>query len=367
MENKNSLYRNIKKNKFSKICEPLKHPLQAIVVGLLIGGVIIAFSGFNPFEAIIGMFKGGFGSAYYLTTTLTRSVPIIFAGLAGALAWGSGYSSLGAAGQMVLGAFTSAVVAVICPGPTVFVVTMSLLSGALVGVLYSLISAYVSERFKLDLLIITLMMNYIADYIASYFTTYVVKDPLGLDSSAIQTQKLTDNILPKMFKGYSLHLGFVIAVICVLVILFIMKKTSFGYKAKMGGLNPNFANYGGINSTKMMYYVLMLSGALAGVGGACEVLGTRYRYVDSMITSPGYAWTGIIASLMSSNHPVGILVSSIFLAGLTTGGSTIERSMGVPSEVTTIIQGIITLLITAKFAVKWYKKKQNITDKEGVQ
>ena len=81
MENKNSLYRNIKKNKFSKICEPLKHPLQAIVVGLLIGGVIIAFSGFNPFEAIIGMFKGGFGSAYYLTTTLTRSVPIIFAGL----------------------------------------------------------------------------------------------------------------------------------------------------------------------------------------------------------------------------------------------------------------------------------------------
>ena len=101
MENKNSLYRNIKKNKFSKICEPLKHPLQAIVVGLLIGGVIIAFSGFNPFEAIIGMFKGGFGSAYYLTTTLTRSVPIIFAGLAGALAWGSGYSSLGAAGHII--------------------------------------------------------------------------------------------------------------------------------------------------------------------------------------------------------------------------------------------------------------------------
>ena len=170
-----------------------------------------------------------------------------------------------------------------------------------------------------------------------------------------------------MFEGYSLHWGFVIAIICVLIVLFIMKRTSFGYKAKMGGLNPNFANYGGVNSTKMMYYVLMLSGALAGIGGACEVLGTRYRYVDNMITSPGYAWTGIIASLMSSNHPVGILVSSIFLAGLTTGGSTIERSMGVPSEVTTIIQGIITLLITAKFAVKWYKKKQNTTDKKGVQ
>lgn len=357
----------IAKSKIASWYAPLKHPLQAVVVGLLLGGVIIALSGFNPFEAIIGMFKGGFGSAYYLTTTLTRAIPIIFAGLAGALAWGSGYSSLGAAGQMVLGAFTSSVVAVICPGPPVVVVTAALISGALVGVLYSLVSAYVSERFKLDLLIITLMMNYVADYIASYFTTYVFKDPLAVDSSAIQTQKLTDNILPKMFEGYSLHWGFIIAIICVLIVLFIMKKTSFGYKAKMGGLNPNFANYGGVNSTKMMYYVLMLSGALAGLGGAIEVLGTRYRYVDSMITSPGFAWSGIIASLMSSNHPVGILVSAIFLAGITTGGSTIERSMGVPSEVTTIIQGIITLLITARFVVKWYKKQQNAENKGGAQ
>lgn len=361
MKNKNSLV----KAKFTNLYGALKHPMQAVAVGLLLGGVIIGLSGFNPFEAIIGMFKGGFGSAYYLTTTLTRSVPIIFAGLAGALAWGSGYSSLGAAGQMVLGALTSSIVAAVCPGPPVFVVMMALISGALAGVLYSIISAYISENYKLDLLIITLMMNYVADYIASYFTMYVFKDPLAVDSTAVQTQKLTDNILPKIFDQYSLHWGFVIALIAVVVILFIMKKTSFGYKAKMGGLNPNFANYGGVNSRKMMYYVLMLSGALAGLGGACEVLGSRYRYVDAMITSPGYAWTGIIASLMSSNHPVGILVSAVFLAGITTGGSTIERSMGVPSEVTTIIQGIITLLITAKFAVKWYKK--NKSTKEGAQ
>ena len=353
-------------SKISKFFEPLKHPIQAIIVGLILGGVIIGLSGFNPFEAIMGMFKGGFGSLYYLTTTLTRSIPIIFAGLAGALAWGSGYSSLGAAGQMVLGAFTSAVVAANLKGPAVFVVIVALITGMIVGILYSILSAYLSERFKLDLLIITLMLNYVADYIASYFTTYVVKDPLAVDSSAIQTQKLTETILPKMFKGYSLHYGFIIALIAVFLILFIMKKTSFGYKAKMGGLNPNFANYGGINSTKMMYYVLMLSGAIAGLGGACEVLGARYRYVDAMITSPGYAWTGIIASLMSSNHPVGILVSSIFLAGLTTGGSTIERSMGVPSEVTTIIQGIITLLITARFVAKWYKKNKEVSTKKGV-
>ncbi|MGL4736604.1 MAG: ABC transporter permease [Cellulosilyticaceae bacterium] len=347
-----------------KTLKALKLPLIATLVGFFIGGIVIALSGFNPFEAIRGLLVGGFGSTYYLTTTLTRATPIIFAGLAGALAWGSGYPSLGAAGQMVMGAMVSAMVAVVCPGPSFFVVIVSLLAGILAGMAYSLISIWVSERFQLYLLIITLMMNYIADYIASYLTAYVVKDPLGMDSSAIQTQLIQDSILPKLIKGYTLHWGFILAVLAVLIIYFIMKKTTFGYKAKMGGLNPQFANYGGIKSSRMMYYVLLLSGALAGLGGACEVLGTRYRYVDGMITSPGYAWSGIIASLMSSNHPIGILVSAIFLAGLTTGGSTIERSMGVPSEVTIIIQGIITLLITAKFTIK-FSKKRSAKNKEA--
>lgn len=347
-----------------KTLKALKLPLVATLVGLFIGGIVIALSGFNPFEAIRGLLVGGFGSTYYLTTTLTRATPIIFAGLAGALAWGSGYPSLGAAGQMVMGAMVTAMVAVVCPGPSFFVVIVSLGAGILAGMAYSLISIWVSERFQLYLLIITLMMNYIADYIASYLTAYVVKDPMGMDSSAIQTQLIQDSILPKLIKGYTVHWGFILAVLAVILIYFIMKKTTFGYKAKMGGLNPQFANYGGIKSSRMMYYVLLLSGALAGLGGACEVLGTRYRYVDGMITSPGYAWSGIIASLMSSNHPIGILVSSIFLAGLTTGGSTIERSMGIPSEVTVIIQGIITLLVTAKFAIK-FSKKSSAKNKEA--
>lgn len=340
-----------------KMLKSLKLPLISIAIGLFIGSIIIALSGFNPFDAISGLITGGFGTTYALTTTLTRATPIIFAGLAGALAWGSGYPSLGAAGQMVIGALVTSIVAVSCPGPDFAVLIVSLLSGILAGMLYSLISIWVTQRFQLYLLIITLMMNYIADYIGSYFASYIVKDPNGLDSSAIQTELIQGSILPKLIQGYTVHWGFILAIVVTLLIFFIMKKTTFGYKAKMGGLNPLFAEYGGIKSTRMMYYVLLLSGALAGLGGACEVLGTRYRFVDGMITSPGYAWSGIIASLMSSNHPIGIFVSAIFLAGLTTGGSSIERSMGVPSEVTIIIQGIITLLITAKFVIKYKKKK----------
>lgn len=334
------------------------HPLTAVLAGFILGGILIALSGFHPFQAVWGMLTGGYGTAYALTTTLTRAAPIIFAGLAGALAWGSGYSSLGAAGQMTLGALVCAVTAANMRGPALLVMIISIISGIAAGVLYSLISAWISERFQLFLLVITLMLNYVADFAASYLTTYVVKDPTGLDASAIQTQKIVKGILPKLFPKYSLHWGFILAVLSVLLILFIMKKTSFGYKAKMGGLNPNFASYGGINRTRMMYRVLALSGAIAGFGGACEVLGNTHRYIDSMISSPGYAWSGVITTLMANNHPVGVLFSSIFLAGLTTGGSAIERHIGVPSEVTAIIEGIITLLVTAQFVIKFRKKSQ---------
>lgn len=342
-----------KLEKIKKIAKSLSAPLMAIAIGLLFGGLIMLASGINPFMGIYELFRGGYGSLYFFVTTLTRATPIIFAAVAASIAWGSGYSSMGAAGQMILGALTAGIVAVQMPGPGWLVLTVSILAAMIVGSLYSLITAYISQKFEVSLLIVTLMSNYIADYIASYFTMYVYKDPLGVDASSIQTQQITSGILPKLFDKYALHTGFILAILVSLLVFYIQRKTTIGYNARMNGLNPRFALYGGIDSKKMMLITLMFSGAIAGLGGASEVLGTRLRYVDAMITSPGYAWTGIIASLMSSNNPLGGIFSSIFLAGLTTGGNLLERSLGVASEVTQIIEGVITLFITATIVHKF--------------
>lgn len=333
------------------LIESVKLPFMSITLGLIVGGIIIALSGGDPFAAIKGLIVGGFGSMHAITVTLTRATPIIFAGLSAALAWGSGYSSMGASGQMILGAFTAAITAVSISGPSIVIIIVSLSAGMLAGIIYSLIAAYISAKFEVYLLIVTLMMNYIADNIASYLTTYDFRDPLAVDRLAVQTQKIIDGTLPRIFPRYTLHYGFIIAIACTLLVLFMMKRTSFGYEAKMSGLNPRFADYGGIDSLKTMYLVLMISGALAGLGGACESLGTRFRYVDGMITSGGYAWSGIIASLMASNHPVGVFVSSVFLAGLTTGGGSIELRHGIPSEISDIIEGVLTMFVTAKLVV----------------
>lgn len=352
----------------SKIVERLKnsaviYALIAILVGLITGGIIMAITGHNPFAGVWGLIAGGYLTKYAIASTLTRATPIIFAGLSAALAWGSGYSSMGAQGQMIIGAMTAAIVAPILPFSPVINVILTLIISMVTGALYSLLSAYISYQFNAYLLIITLMFNYMADYLASYLTNYVFLDPLALDKLAIQTIKIEDSILPRIFTKYTTHYGFIIALICVAVVYFIVNHTSFGYKARMGGLNSNFADYGGINSRKTMYKVLLLSGALAGLGGACEVLGSKFRYVDKMITSPGYSWSGITASLMSGYNILGVLFSSIFLAGITIGGSSIELSMNIPSEITAIIQGVITMLVTAKFVIRWHRSRQAL--KEG--
>lgn len=358
MQSENRLIQNTLKSRIQRLLLALRTPAIAILFGLLVGGVIIAWSGSNPLEGIRTLLVGGFGNAFNITTTLTRATPIIFAGLAAALAWGSGYESMGIAGQMTLGSFACAIVAVSCPGPRIVVIIVSMLAGMVVAMAYSLLSAWISEKFQIYLLIVTLMLNYVAEYLASYMTIYVFRDPYASDNLAVQTQKIEEATLPRLFQSYTVHVGFIIAVLCVGAILFINKKTGFGYNARMSGMNPRFARYGGVDSKKTMYMTLALSGILAGLGGSCEVLGTRFRFIDKMITSPGYAWSGITASLMSSNHPIGIFFSSVFLAGLTTGGSSIERNLNIPREITTIIQGVLTIFVTAQFLIKIHRKRR---------
>ena len=342
---------------FKRYFNEISYSLVAVVVGLLVGAIVMASAGYDPVEGILGLLKGGFLSPYAVASTFTRATPIIFAGLSAALAWGSGYSSMGAQGQMIIGAITAAIVAPKIPGPAIVVIVVTILASMLAGALYSLLSAYISAKYEAYLLIITLMFNYVADYLASYLTNYVFLDPNALDKLAIQTQLIENGTISRILPRYTTHWGFVIALICVAVIYFIIKKTSFGYKARMSGLNANFAEYGGIESKKTMYKVLLLSGAIAGLGGALEVLGSKFRYVDKMITSPGYAWSGITASLMSNYSALGVLISSLFLAGITIGGANVELTMSMPAEITQIIQGVITMLVTAKFIIKLPKKK----------
>lgn len=339
---------------------PLITPSVSIFLALLVGSVAIVITKNNPFIVYREMFYGAFGNKYYILTTLTRATPIIFCGLGAAVAWSSRYMGIGGEGQMIIGGFVCSVVAFNLEGSSFVKIAVAIIISVLFGGFYSLISAWLLDKFKVTLAISTLMLNYIAQYITLYLVTYYFQDTLG-DRKLVQTGMLSDNMrFPQIFENYSLHLGFIIALLMVFLVWFLMNRTSFGYESRMTGYNINFCNYGGVNSKKIMYVTLLLSGALCAFAGVSEVFGVQYRYVDRMYVSGSYAWMGLSAALISGFNPIGVLFTSIILAAISTGGAAISRNTNVPFELSFIIQGCITIFISAKIAINLKKKKHTL-------
>jgi general nucleoside transport system permease protein len=346
--------------RIDQLLKPFAQPVMAILFALGVGVLAILVTGENPFTVYAAMFKGAFGGKYYVLTTLARATPIIICGLGAAIAWSSNYMGIGGEGQMIVGGFSCAVLGLNVPGPAWFKILCAVLGAMVAGGTLSLISAWLLDKFRMSLAISTLMFNYAAQFIIMHFTANVFQDTTG-DAKLTQTLKLAENMrLPKIFEGYSLHLGFILAILLVIAVWFLMNRTSFGYESRMSGFNVNFCNYGGISSKKVMYGMLALSGVLCALAGVGEVLGTQYRYVHNTYVSASYAWIGLNAALISGYNPIGILITSIVLAGIQTGGAAIARSTTVPLEISSIIQGCITLFISAKIVIGMRPRKKSV-------
>ncbi len=355
---------------FGRIINILGQPLLSILAGLFIGAVIIGIqtgSISKIFEVYKVMFTGGFGipvqngarNPYYLLATLTRAVPIILCGLGAAFAWRAGYINIGGEGQLVVGGFMTAVAAIYLPFGSIVGIILAIAIGMVCGGLYAWIAAWLDDKFGVFVLITTLMLNYVANNMTAYFVAFPLKDNTG--DGIVPKTHMIDSSLRLMrlnwVKGSTFNIGFFIMLVAAAVVMFVSFKTTFGYESRMSGLNKDFAEFGGVKRRKVMYITMVASGALCGLGGALEVLGVKYLYMDNMLKSPSYAWTGLMAALISNLNPVGTLLCSIFLAGLQTGGAAIERQSSIPLEITTIIQAVITLFVSAKLLVGYLKRR----------
>lgn len=341
--------------KFGKV---MVQPVAATVLGLLVGAIFIMVSHENPIEIYRNMFEKSFFNPYYLTQTLTRATPIIICGIATAAAWRAGYINIGVEGQMVTGAFAATITAIYVPLPGFLLLPLSIIVGMTVGGLYASLVAVLNMKFHSSIVICTLMMNYVANYIVSYLVSYPFKDRAG-DGLSLVTRTIPESTHFLQFSSSNtLNLGIVIAVIVTILFFGMERKTVFGYESKMTGLNPQFAKYGGVFEKKVMLKTMALSGAIAAVAGMCEIFGYKYRYTDAMFTSASYAWTGLMAALIADLHPIGILISSIFLSGLQVGGQAIQRSSSIPLQMATVIQSTITLFVSAKIGIKFIKRRK---------
>lgn len=341
----------------AKTVKVLGQPLIATLLGLLVGLIVIMIAGENPFFVYAQMFEKSFFNLYYLMQTLTRSAPIVVCSIATIIAWRAGYINLGVEGQMIVGSLTATAIAIYLPGPTPVVLVLAIVFGMAAGALYALFAAYIYSKFEVSIVISTLMMNYIATYISSYFITFPLRDPSG--TLSIQTKEIPEGMrFLRIFEGHTFNIGFFITIFIVLLVLFITRKTAFGYESKMTGLNRVFAEYGGIKKNNVMLKTMALSGAVAAFAGIIEIFGLKYRFIDNMFGSTSYAWTGLMSALISNLHPIGAFFTSIFLSGLQVGGQAIQRTTNIPLQVATLIQTTITLFVSVQLIIRFKKHKR---------
>ncbi|MEE4194154.1 MAG: ABC transporter permease [Anaerolineae bacterium] len=338
----------------------------AVVVALLVGGVILSVAGGNPFATYAHIARASFGSLGVLSDTLVKATPLIFIGLACAIAFRMRLWNIGAEGQFYLGAFGASAVVLVPLLPEdapkwLWLLTMGI-AGMICGALWGAIPGLLKAQFKVNEVISTLMMNYIAIAFCNYFIFGTWSEG-GFQMSPkfpkiAWLPRLTD--YAKQFDwmaGLTTHAGFIIAVLLAVLVWFILYRSKWGYEIRLIGDNERAAEYAGIAIKKNVVFVMVLSGALAGLAGFSEVSGVVHRFQSAI--SPGYGFTGIIIAWLAKLNPWAVIPVSVLFGALILAGREIQ-----PAGIPKMIQGIILVcLIASDFFLRYQFR---ITRKEAI-
>ncbi|MFN2282776.1 MAG: ABC transporter permease [Anaerolineae bacterium] len=317
-------------------------PIVSFIVSLIFGAVLLAVSGANPFATYAAMAKGAFGSWYGITETLVKAIPLMLTGLAVSVAFRMRFWNIGAEGQLTLGGVAAAGVALFwsqgLPGWTVL--PLAILAGIVAGALWSGIPALLKAYLKVDETLTTLMLNYVA-ILYSEHLYYIAWRAPGYNSG---TAKFPETAWLPQIAGRA-NAGLIFAIILAILLWLVFKYTRWGFELKIIGENQTAARYLGINIARNIVLALLLSGALSGLAGACEVLGLSRRLQQGL--SVGYGYTAIIVAWMAQLNPIVILFVAILMAALLVGGDQIQMKMRLPASVGLVLQGMILIPMLA--------------------
>jgi simple sugar transport system permease protein len=321
-------------------------PLIAVVSALAISGILIALAGAPVLEAYWRILAGAFGSRLAVSETLTRATPLILTGLAAAVAFRARLWNIGAEGQLYLGALAVAAASSMLLGglPGIVQIPLLLVTGAVAGMLFMLIPLWLRLRFSVDEVVTSLLLNFVAVLIVSMLIDGVLKDPMAFGWP--QSYPVADDaLLPKLIARSRLHIGFGIAIVLSIVIYFIQSRTVFGMQSRAAGLNPPGAVFAGVPLGKTLLKVASLSGGLAGLAGAIEVLGVK-GYVTTDL-SPGFGYAGIVVAMLANLNPIVVVLTALFTATMFVGADGMSRSMGIPTYIAdvTVALSLLTMLV----------------------
>ena len=318
--------------------------VATVLAALVLAAPLIIAAGSDPFAAYGALYDGSLGGQRPVAETLVSMTPLLFGGLAVAIAFQAGLFNIGVEGQLVAGGLAAGVVAIKVSTWAPAHVLLALLAGAAAGGLWALVPAALKAWRGVHEVITTIMMNFVAFSVSQFLVkpggALVGEIPTGTEPVQSSAE------LPRIWHPTRLHMGIVVALIVAGACWYFIYRTPGGYRFRLVGANPVAARFNGISSNRVIVEAMLLSGALGGLTGAVEVLGTHRRYLDSF--SPGYGFDSIAVALLGALHPVGVAAAAFFFGLLRAGSTQLQLEAGITRDMITVISGLVVACVAAR-------------------
>ncbi|MCF7928055.1 MAG: ABC transporter permease [Spirochaetales bacterium] len=332
--------------------------LIAIALGIVISIFLIYVISETPGFSLKSFLIAPLLSKSRLSNIVENATPILFCGIAIAVAFRAKQFNIGAEGALFISAAVGTAFAVSTSMPIFIHIPLVLLVAAGAGAAWGFIPGFMKAKWGASELVASLMMNYVAYFLGLYLINNFFRDK---EAGFLVSYRLPESArLAQFLEGTRMHYGVFLALGAALLIYYLMFHTTLGYEIRMTGHNQGFSRFGGIKIFKIIILVQVIEGALAGMGGMTEIMGIHGRFNWQM--SPGYGWEGIIVAIIGREHPILIIFASFFLAYIRVGGQSLNLLADVPFELVTVIQAVIIILITAEAFLGRFKYKLTVNE-----
>lgn len=316
-------------------------PAAALVGTLAVAMLLALIAGANPFAVLGQIATGALGSKLAILETLNRATPLIFTGLAVAVAFRAKLWNIGAEAQLYAGAILAVVLGTGVLGSP-WVLPASALAAMLAGAALLLGPVLLKTRLGVDEVVTTLLLNFIMLLFVSYLLEGPMKDPMGMGwpkSMAL----VPEARLPRIVQGLRLHWGFAMAILAAVIVWVIQTRTTLGFEIRAVGQSPEAARFAGMPVNAVLVKTALLSGGLAALAGWSEVAGLKGHLSSDL--SPGFGYTGIIVAMLALLHPLGVILTAIFVAGIFVGSDAMSRAAGVPTYIADMLMATALLFM----------------------
>ena len=327
-------------------------PIGAVILTFLITAVLVILVDASPLQAYYYFIIDPLSSRTRTIEVLVKATPLLLTGAAVTFAFAGGYWNIGAEGQLYAGATAATAIGTQMHGVSPWLALPLMIAGGFAaGMLWALVPALMKVKLAIDEVVTTLLLNSVALFIVSALLNGPWRNPV---SQWPQSPELAPSaIFPRLIPRARLHLGFLLAVVIIIILWFVLSRTAFGLRMKAVGISSEAARFAGIPVERTLLSCALISGGIAGLAGVSEVAGVHYHLIDAI--SPGYGYTGIIVATLGTLNAWGIALAAIFIGLIDTGGQSVSRALGVPIYLGDVIQAALLLVTLGMLLLNRYR------------